>query len=272
MSLWAQQMPDLLQHFQVLRYDTRGHGASDAPAGAYSIEQLGRDALGLADALKIAQFAFCGVSLGGMIGQWLGVNAAPSGSPRWFSRIRLRDIGPKTFWDDRRRAVLEGGMAAIADGAMQRFFSRETLADGNVYASSIRAVILWRPIRLDTRAAARRFATWIIRRCLRQIRVPTLVIVGEHDVSTPWVGHGEVLARAIPARARSICRQRIFRMWSGRDRLRRRSTICCGRARRRGTAPIPSTKALRCGGRCWAMGTWSVPSRRPPISTANFRN
>ena len=75
LSLWAQQVPDLLQHFQVLRYDTRGHGASDAPKGDYSIERLGRDVLGLVDALGISKFAFCGLSLGGMIGQWLGANA-----------------------------------------------------------------------------------------------------------------------------------------------------------------------------------------------------
>ncbi|MGA9937465.1 MAG: 3-oxoadipate enol-lactonase [Candidatus Acidiferrales bacterium] len=197
LSLWAQQVPDLLQHFQVLRYDTRGHGASDAPAGAYSIERLGRDALGLADALGIAKFAFCGVSLGGMIGQWLGVNAGERLTGLILANTSPH-IGPKTFWDERRRAVLEGGMAAIADGAMQRFFSRETLAEGNVYASSIRAVILGtNPIGYAGCCAAIRDMDHTS--VLAKIRVPTLVIVGEHDVSTPWMGHGEVLARAIPS-------------------------------------------------------------------------
>src|SRR6266496_6026239 len=74
-GMWQLQMPDLLGHFQVLRYDTRGHGASDAPAGEYSIEQLGRDALALADRLCIAKFAWCGLSMGGAIGQWIALHA-----------------------------------------------------------------------------------------------------------------------------------------------------------------------------------------------------
>jgi len=131
LSLWAQQVPDLLQHFQVLRYDTRGHGASDAPKGDYSIEQLGRDALWLVDVLGISKFAFCGLSLGGMIGQWLGANAGDRLTGLILANTSSH-IGPKSFWDERRRVVLEGGMAAIVDGAMQRFFSAETLEEGNV--------------------------------------------------------------------------------------------------------------------------------------------
>lgn len=195
MSLWAQQAPDLLQHFQVLRYDTRGHGASDAPKGDYSIERLGRDVLGLADALGIATFAFCGLSLGGMIGQWLGANAGNRLTGLILANTSSH-IAPKSFWDERRRLVLEGGMAAIADGAMQRFFSPETLAGNNVYASSIRAVIL------GTDPAGYAGCCAAIRdmdhtELLAKIRVPTTVIVGERDVSTPWVGHGEILAREI---------------------------------------------------------------------------
>jgi 3-oxoadipate enol-lactonase / 4-carboxymuconolactone decarboxylase len=196
LSLWAQQLPDLLQHFQVLRYDTRGHGASDAPKGDYSIEQLGRDVLGLADALGVSTFAFCGVSLGGMIGQWLGANAGDRLTGLILANTSAH-IAPKSFWDERRRVVLEGGMTAVADGAMQRFFSLETLAEGNVYANSIRAVILGTdPIGYAGCCAAIRdmdHRAWLAR-----IRVPALVIVGERDVSTPWMGHGEILARGIP--------------------------------------------------------------------------
>ncbi|MFI5073081.1 MAG: alpha/beta fold hydrolase, partial [Terriglobales bacterium] len=74
-GMWSPQVEDLLPYFQVLRYDTRGHGASDAPAGDYSIEQLGRDVIGLADFLGIQKFSFCGISLGGAVAQWLGINA-----------------------------------------------------------------------------------------------------------------------------------------------------------------------------------------------------
>lgn len=196
LSLWAQQVPDLLQHFQVLRYDIRGHGASDAPIGDYSIGQLGRDVLGLADALGISKFAFCGLSLGGMIGQWLGANAGGRLTGLILANTSAR-IGPKSFWDDRRRIVLEGGMAAIADGVMQRFFSPEILAEGNMYASSTRAVILGTdPVGYAGCCAAIRDMDHAA--LLESIRVPTLVIVGERDVATPWMGHGEILARDIP--------------------------------------------------------------------------
>ena len=138
---WAQQMPDLLQHFQVLRYDTRGRGASDAPRDEYSIERLGRDVLALADSLHIGKFTFCGLSLGGMIGQSLGVNA-----PNRLTRLVLANtspkLAPKSNWDDRGRMVLEGGMQAIVDVAMSRFFTAETLAQGNPYVSSLRETLL----------------------------------------------------------------------------------------------------------------------------------
>src|SRR5918999_1770688 len=74
-GMWEPQIADWLPHFRIVRYDTRGHGASDATPGDYTIEQLGRDALAIADAAGASRFAFCGLSLGGMIGQWLAVNA-----------------------------------------------------------------------------------------------------------------------------------------------------------------------------------------------------
>src|SRR6188474_230762 len=74
-GMWDPQAGDLERHFRVLRYDLRGHGASDAPAGEYSIELLARDALAIADAVGAHTFAFCGLSIGGMIGQWLGAHA-----------------------------------------------------------------------------------------------------------------------------------------------------------------------------------------------------
>ena len=195
-GMWAPQVPDLLSHFRVLRYDIRGHGASDAPKGDYSIEDLGREVLGLADELKISQFAFCGLSLGGAIGQWLAIHAADR-----VSRLVLANtspqFGPRANWDARRKAVLEGGMAAVIDLVMQRFFTPETLARGDAYAQSVQAVILGTdPIGYAGCCAALRDMDHI--QLLREIRLPTLVIVGDHDVATPWSGHGEILAREIP--------------------------------------------------------------------------
>jgi 3-oxoadipate enol-lactonase/4-carboxymuconolactone decarboxylase len=195
-ELWAQQVPDLLPYFQLLRYDTRGLGASDAPGGDYSIERLGSDVLALVEALHISKFAFCGLSLGGMIGQWLGANAADR-----VTALVLANTSPlvaaKSSWEDRRRAVLEGGMAAIADMALKRFFSPETLANGDPYVSSVRTTLLGtNPIGYAGCCAAIRDMDHTA--LLGQIKVPTMVISGDRDLAIPWEGHGEILAREIP--------------------------------------------------------------------------
>jgi 3-oxoadipate enol-lactonase / 4-carboxymuconolactone decarboxylase len=201
LAMWAPQVPDLLSHFQVLRYDTRGHGASEVTNGEYSIEMLGRDVLGLADSLGVRKFAFCGLSLGGAIGQWLGVNAADR-----LTSLVLANTSPKfgerSNWETRVKMVGEGGMAAIVDMAMQRFFSPQAQPSSNAYASMVKMVLLGTdPVGYAGCCAALR--DFDSREMLRNIRVPTLVISGDRDVSTPWTGNGEVLAGQIPS-ARSL--------------------------------------------------------------------
>jgi len=195
-GMWAQQVANLLPYFQILRYDTRGHGASGTPKGDYSIELLARDVLALADALGIDKFAFCGLSLGGMIGQWLGTHVSERLSALVLANTSSY-VAPASNWETRRRTVLEGGMAAIVDVAMQRFFSPETLAQGDPYANSVRRILLGTdPAGYAGCCAAIRDMDH--RGLLAKIRIPTLVIVGDRDVSTPWEGHGEILAREIP--------------------------------------------------------------------------
>jgi 3-oxoadipate enol-lactonase / 4-carboxymuconolactone decarboxylase len=193
-AMWDPQLPDLLACFQILRYDIRGHGASDAPAGDYSIAQLGQDALSLADSLGLGKFAFCGISLGGAIGQWLASNA-----PARLSKLVLAntspEFGPPANWESRRATVLREGTVAIADMAMSRFFSPESLAGSS--AASVRSVLLGtdRTGYAGCCAALRDFRHTAN---LPQIHVPTLVIGGDRDVSTPWAGNGEILAGEIP--------------------------------------------------------------------------
>src|SRR5947209_6903545 len=138
-GMWLPQMTDLLDHFQVLRYDVRGHGASDAPPGDYTLDQLGNDVLGLLDSLKIPQAAFCGISMDGAIGQWLALKA-----PQHLTALALANTSPKfgtpDLWETRRKAVLEDGMQAIVAATMQRFFSAENQASAS--AQSIRSVFL----------------------------------------------------------------------------------------------------------------------------------
>jgi 3-oxoadipate enol-lactonase/4-carboxymuconolactone decarboxylase len=195
-AMWEPQIGDLLPHFQILRYDTRGHGASEATAGEYSIEMLGQDILALADTLEISQFAFCGLSLGGAIGQWVTVHA-----PERVTRLVLANTSPqfvpRTNWEARIAAVGKGGMSAVVDVAMQRFFSPDTLAKQNPHVTSIRSVFLGTdPVGYLGCCAALRDMNH--GKLLRQLESPTLVISGERDVATPWSGHGERLAQEIP--------------------------------------------------------------------------
>ena len=200
-AMWDSQVPDLLPYFQILRYDIRGHGASDAPAGEYTVEQLGRDALAVADAAGIESFAFCGISLGGAVGQWLATDA-PARVTKLILANTSPQFGPPANWETRRTTVLKDGTAAIIDMAMSRFFSPETLLQQSPEAASVRSVLLGidRAGYAGCCAALRDFNHTA---SLSQIQVPTLVITGDRDVSTPWTGHGEILARGIPG-ARSV--------------------------------------------------------------------
>ena len=194
-EMWAPQVPDVTEYFQVLRYDTRGHGASDSPSGEYSIEQLGRDALALVDALKIHKFAFCGLSMGGAIGQWLVLHA-----PERVTQLILANTSPRfgtpDHWNSRIQAVRQGGMAAISEMALGRFFSPEFLARSKPEVSSIRSVLLGTASEGYTGccAALRDFDSTPE---LWKIKTPTLVITGENDVSTPLTGNADALLRNI---------------------------------------------------------------------------
>lgn len=193
-SMWAPQLPDLLDHFQVLRYDTRGHGASEVPSGDITLDHLGEDVLALVSRLGIATFAFGGLSMGGAIGQWLATKARDR-----LTRVVLANTSPKfgtpDLWNARRKAVLEGGMQAIVDTVMQRFFSAKM--QGAAWAQSTRAVLLGTdPRGYAACCAALRDADH--RAILGGISVPTLVIGSDNDPSTPWVEHGAILAEGIP--------------------------------------------------------------------------
>lgn len=193
-GMWDVQTRDLLPYFRILRYDTRGHGSSDVPGGDYTIERLARDVVALADALGIDSFAFCGLSMGGMIGQWLGASV-----PDRLTHLVLANTSSRldpSAMETRRRTVLESGMPAVSDTVLRRFFSPETLSRQDPDVASVRRAVL----NTDPHGYAGCCAA--IRDMdqtglLSRIRIPTLLVVGDRDVSTPWDGHGEVLARGI---------------------------------------------------------------------------
>jgi 3-oxoadipate enol-lactonase len=201
-SMWDLQAADLGEYFQVLRYDIRGHGASDVTPGEYSVDQLGRDALAIADALGIESFAFCGLSLGGMIGQWLALNA-----PRRLTALVLANSSPRPDakgMEERRQRVLESGMAAVADTVMARFFSERVLeANPPVVAATRRVLLATDSTGYAGCCAAVRDTDFVSQ--LGNITTRTLVISSETDASLPWKGHGDILESRIPrARGRRL--------------------------------------------------------------------
>jgi 3-oxoadipate enol-lactonase / 4-carboxymuconolactone decarboxylase len=193
-GMWDPQIADLSAHFRVLRYDVRGHGASPATPGDYRIEQLGADALALVDALGIDRFAFCGLSLGGMIGQWLAAHAADRLTAVVLANTSARADAERM--ETRRKTVLASGMSAVADMVMGRFFSLRSLAENShVVASARRTLLATDPVGYAGCCAAIRDMD--LTATLKRIRVPVLVIDGQLDTSLPWSGHGDVLARDI---------------------------------------------------------------------------
>jgi 3-oxoadipate enol-lactonase/4-carboxymuconolactone decarboxylase len=194
-GMWDAQATALSPYFRVLRYDIRGHGASSASAGGYTIEQLGRDVLALADSVGFERFAFCGLSLGGMIGLWLAVHA-----PQRLTAVVLANTSARPGaerMEERRRMVLAGGMAAVAEQVLARFFAPRMLAaNPPVVATARRALLATDPAGYAGCCAAIR--DFDARAALSAINVPALVISSEIDESLPWTGHGDVMAHGIP--------------------------------------------------------------------------
>jgi 3-oxoadipate enol-lactonase/4-carboxymuconolactone decarboxylase len=194
-GMWDAQAADMAAHFRILRYDIRGHGASASTPGEYTIDELGRDALALADALRIDRFALCGLSLGGMIALWLGVHAPDRLTAVVLANTSARPDAKRM--EERRQAVLAGGMQAVADPVMGRFFSPERLAlNPPAVAAARRTLLATDPQGYAGCCAGIRDVD--LTAAIGRIRVPSLVISGEGDRSLPWTGHSEVLAATIP--------------------------------------------------------------------------
>jgi 3-oxoadipate enol-lactonase/4-carboxymuconolactone decarboxylase len=191
--LWDPVVGDFARAFRVVRFDMRGHGASEAPAGEYSLEQLARDVLAVADAAGARRFHYAGISLGGMIGMWLGAHA-----PGRIDHLVLANTSPyfgPAGWAERIAAVKAGGMASIADMAMARFFSPPFVAAaGPGYATTRRTLLAVDPDGYAGCCAAIRDMD--LRAELARIVAPTLVLVGERDQATP-PEQGRIIASGI---------------------------------------------------------------------------
>jgi len=195
LHMWDGQIPELSRHFRVLRYDLRGHGASGVPAGAYSLDRLGRDAIELMDGLGIARAHFLGLSLGGFVGQWLGVHA-----PDRIDRLVLSNtspyLGPAGQWDARIAAVLAASdMTETAQTFLGNWFPARMLEAKEPAVERFRRMLLATSQQgLAGAWAAVRDAD--LRRTNALIPRPTLVIAGRHDTVTA-ASHGEQIAATV---------------------------------------------------------------------------
>jgi 3-oxoadipate enol-lactonase len=194
LHMWDGQVETFTQHFRLLRYDGRGHGKSAAPEGPYSIEMLSQDVLGLIDTVGIARPHFCGLSLGGMIGQWLAVNA-----PRRVDRLVLCNTSahmpPPSLWDGRIEAVMSRGMEAITEAVVERWFSPGFRKSHRDDVAKVRAMLLSTPA-VGYAASCMAIRDMDQRDILSAIAALTMVVVGAHDPATP-PDDGQFLQRSI---------------------------------------------------------------------------
>jgi 3-oxoadipate enol-lactonase len=195
LAMWEPQMPALTARFRVLRYDTRGHGQSGLSPAPYQVDRLGRDVLALLDGLKISTAMFCGLSMGGMTGMWLGVHA-----PQRFTRLVLCNtaakIGTPEVWNTRIAAVEEGGMAVIVPGVIQRWFTEGFVKAQPVMVERISVQLLATKPK-GYCGACEAVRDMDQRGSIGAIRIPTLVIAGTHDLATP-ASDGRFVAETIP--------------------------------------------------------------------------
>ncbi len=193
--MWDVQLDDFSKHFRILRYDTRGHGQSSVTPGPYTIEQLSNDALHLLDLLKLPQVSFCGLSMGGMTGMFLGAQF-----PSRFRKLVLcstaAKIGTPDIWNARIEAVRKSGMNSVASAVIERWFTPSFRAAHSAPTADMLAMLENANANgyVANCAAVRDFD---FRDRLSLIKPPTLVVSGTHDpVATP--ADGRFLAEHIP--------------------------------------------------------------------------
>jgi 3-oxoadipate enol-lactonase len=193
--MWDGQVQEFTRKFRLLRYDTRGHGESSVTPGPYTIEQLSWDVVRMLDALGLDRVHFCGLSMGGMTGMFLGAH-----TPERFHKIVLCNtaakIGTPEMWNTRIEAVQKGGMKTVAGAVIERWLTAGFRASHPAETAAALSMLEEAdPQGYVANCAAVRDADH--RQELKDIKVPTLVLSGTHDPGTP-PSEGQFLAKSIP--------------------------------------------------------------------------
>lgn len=193
-AVWGRQVAEFRQHARVIRYELPGHGGSPAAAGPYSIGGLGAGVLALADSLGVGRFAYCGISLGGMIGMWLAANA-----PDRITGLGLvctsAYLPPADSWRARASQVRADGMASVSAAVVGRWFTPAFAARAPAVISEFRAE-LERTDPAGYAGCCEAIAAMDLRADLSRITAPTLVLAGADDPATP-PDHGAAIASLI---------------------------------------------------------------------------
>lgn len=194
--MWESQVAALVAAgYRVVRYDHRGHGRSPVPPGPYSLADLGSDVLALFDRLDIRRPHFVGLSLGGMVGMWVGEHA-----PDRLRSLTLcctsAELGPPSGWAERATLVRAEGTRAVAVAAVQRWFTPQWRAAHPEHIRHYENMVAATPAEGYASCCAA-IETMDIAAQLSRITAPTLVIAGEDDPATP-PPHGRRIADTIP--------------------------------------------------------------------------
>jgi 3-oxoadipate enol-lactonase len=195
-AMWDRQVAALSEHFRLVRYDHRGHGRSPVPSGPYLLEELGRDVLDLLDHLGIRRASLCGVSLGAMVGMWLGANA-PDRIDRLVLCCTSAHLPPAEAWAQRAATVRDAGTTeVVADAVLARWLTAAARERDPETVSWLRAMLLATPAEgyANCCGAIERMD---LRGTIPAITAPTLAIAGAQDPATP-PSHLEAIAAAIP--------------------------------------------------------------------------
>ena len=195
MHMWDAMVPLLLPYFQILRYDTRGMGKSEVTPDPYSVEMLGKDVIDLMDKLNIEKAHFCGLSMGGQIGQWLGIHK-PERLHKLIISNTAAKIGNDEGWNDRIKTISEQGMQSIVETALTGWFTDSFRDSYPEVIEQVRKHFTSNDIKgYSNCCAAVRDADF--RNDLARIPVETFVVAGEEDPSTT-VEDAEFMAERIP--------------------------------------------------------------------------
>lgn len=187
--LWESQAEMLKLRYRVLRYDTRGHGQTDAPAGPYTFGLLADDAKALLDALGISRTHFVGLSNGGMVGQTLALS-----HPELLQSLVLCDTTscppPETIpiWEERVRIAEINGLEPLVESTIERWFTAEFRSQNEILVDRFRKSIRNTSIAGYT-GCCRAIQTFDTSKRLAEVNLPTLIMVGEEDTGTRVFEH-----------------------------------------------------------------------------------